>query len=116
MQGLDIATDRTVVPNQYLVYRFDFSSYSGAINKTLNDALRHFFQTYLPYFRVKGKKSAAVLVDRLIDEGNCTSSLMDFAEFIEDQLHKSKTGKHPLKDIKGVCNGGPSDGRRYQER
>ena len=106
MQGLDIAKDRTVVPNQYLVLRFDFSSYSGAINETINEtingALRRFFRTYLPYFGVKGKKSAAALVDRLIDEGNCASSLMDCAGFIEDQLHESKTGKHPLKDIKGV--------------
>ena len=102
LQGLDITKDRTVVSNQYLVLRFDFSSYSGAINKTVNGALRRFFRTYLPYFGVKGKKSAAALVDRLIDEGNCASSLMDCAGFIEDQLHKSKTGKHPLKDIKGV--------------
>ena len=102
MQGLDIATDRTVVPNQYLVLRFDFSSYSGAINKTVNGALRRFFRTYLPYFGVKGKKSAAALVDRLIDADNGASSLINCVGFIRNQLRESKTGKHPLKDIKGV--------------
>ena len=106
LQGLDIAKDRTVVPNQYLVLRFDFSSYSGAINETINEtingALRRFFRTYLPYFKVKRKKSATKLVDQLINEGNCASSLIECVQFIEDQLRESKTGKHPLKDIKGV--------------
>ena len=102
MQGLDIAKDRTVVPNQYLVLRFDFSSYSGAINEIINYALRRFFQTYLPYFKVKGRKSAMELVDQLINEDNCASSLKKCVQFIEDRLRESKTGKHPLKDIKGV--------------
>ena len=37
LQGLDIAKDRTVVPNQYLVLLLDFSN-------------------YLPYFKVNGRK------------------------------------------------------------
>ena len=101
MQGLDIAKDGTVVPNQYLVLRFDFSKYAlaGGINDTINSGLRHFCGAYLPYFKVNGRKPAVALVDRLINQDNCAVGLMSCAEFVEDQ---PGSGKHPPKDTKGV--------------
>ena len=53
MQGFDIAKDRTVVPNKYLVLRFDFSI--SPVNAMTNDALGTFYKAYLPYFKVNEK-------------------------------------------------------------
>lgn len=111
LKGLDVdkdVTDHKILPNQYLVLRFDFSMIerSDDIRQTelslgymINNSIMEFYKSCAPYLG-----EGARLIEKRVHK-NPAESLRECVKLVRDTLRKvieNEEQQHPLARVKGV--------------